>query len=231
MTSTAQPVALRRIAPSREATGQRARARVVGIVGGVGCGKSTLVDAVAELVAERRVAGSTVDVLVVDGDAVGHEVRDLPEVREQLVERFGRDILDEDGSVDRFAVAQRVFAADDGGRADLAWLNATMHPVMREEFTRRMEATAADLVLFDAAILLETGWDDLCHEIVFLDVDESDRLARVQERGWDEATWRQREASQWPLEKKSAHATLLADGSLPPETVAADLLTLIGLTD
>ena len=191
-----------RIGPSRTSCAST-RARVVGLVGGVGCGKSTVTDAWYE-----RRHDAAEDTLLVDGDTVGHEVRDQPAIQEQIVEAFGPEVLGPDRQIDRQALGATVFASD--AKTALQRLNAIMHPAMRAEFRHRIETTAAPLVLFDAAILLEAGWDDLCHEVVFLDVSDAERLSRVAERGWSEEQWRLRENAQWPLDRKRAAATIHA---------------------
>ena len=215
------PAVARRIAPSRGSAAHSGSTLVVGIVGGVGSGKSTLVDAILERRHERRL-----DTLVIDGDTVGHEVRDQPETQARILKRFGGDLLDPDGQIDRGRLGERVFATD--AQAALADLNAIMHPAMRAEFERRIEATAAPLTLFDAAILLEAGWDDLCDEILFVDVSDQTRLGRVAERGWGEQQWRMRETSQWPLDRKRAHATISIDAEqADPDDLAGAVLELL----
>lgn len=224
-------------------------ARVVGFVGGVGCGKSTLVDAVAEHLYEHGdAAGRRSAPVIVDGDTVGHETRDQPDVIEQIVARFGDGVLAPDGTVDRQALGLRVFGqsadgqplpaaeidaevgAESDPKANLQALEAIMHPAMRTEFEHRMAAAPAGLVLFDAAILLEAGWDDLCHEIVFVDVDDATRQQRVTGRGWTVEQWQARERSQWPLDRKRAHATLHVTNGPPqpgPDEAAASLVALL----
>ena len=71
-----------------------------------------------------------------------------------------------------------------------------------------------EVVLVDAAVMLEAGWDDLCDELIFVDVPFETRLARVVEnRGWDETELRRREASQLPLEKKKQASKFVVDNS------------------
>lgn len=214
----------------------RSGAVVVGFVGGVGSGKSTVVDELAEILhAERR------DALIIDGDTVGHEVRDQPEVVEQIVHRFGGEVRGPDGLIDRQALGLRVFGQGeqtdpDVLRQNLDALNGIMHPAMRAEFESRVAATPAELVLFDAAILLEAGWDDLCHEIVLVEVDALTRQQRVAARGWSPEQWQARENSQWPIDRKRAAATLAVLNQSPnatPEDAAAavlDALDRVGST-
>lgn len=221
-----RPDCAERLRPQRAPSVDTA-ALVVGLVGGVGCGKSTLADAVLEQRLEHHD-----DTLIVDGDSVGHEVRDQVEVRDRIVEAFGEEILGPDGFISREALAIRIFQAEtpEQVRSRLDTLNGIMHPAMREEFIHRIRTTPCDLVLFDAAVLLEAGWDDLCHEIAFVDAAEPTRMARAladPERGWTEEQWRAREASQWPLDRKREAATIHLCGDEEPEPVAAALISLL----
>ena len=85
---------------------------VIGIVGGIGSGKSTVADLF-------RQAGC----VVVDADRIGHEVLTLPAVKDKLVRRFGREILAADGAIDRAALGKIVF--DDPAKLEV--LSAIVH--------------------------------------------------------------------------------------------------------
>ncbi len=168
------------------------RKPVIGILGGVGAGKSTVARELAALGCE-----------IIDGDAIGHELLERPDVRTQLREQWGDGIFGSDGSVSREAVGKLVF----GDRRDLDRLNGILHPRIRREIVRRIsEARAAvPAIVLDAAVLLEAGWDDLCDVLVYVDAPEHLRAQRVRrERQWDEELWRQREKSQISLDKKAA---------------------------
>jgi dephospho-CoA kinase len=176
---------------------------VIGLVGGIGSGKSHL----ASLMGKRGA-------VVIDADAVGHEVLDEPEIRRQIVARFGPGVVrsaaadgSENGLIDRRALGSIVFA----DRRALDDLEGIVHPVMRSRIIERIEAERrrglAPAVVLDAAILLEAGWDDLCDRIVFVEASWPVRLARVScSRGWTVEVLRAREAAQWPCESKKARA-------------------------
>ena len=176
---------------------------VIGLIGGIGSGKSSA----ASLLAGRGAA-------VIDADAVGHELLGDPEIRAQIVEAFGEGVLErprEDGDtiprIDRRALGAIVFADGSARRG----LEAILHPLMRarflEDIDRLVQRGAVDLIVLDAAILLEAGWDDLCDRIVFVDAPRPQRLGRVAEaRGWSEETFAARERSQWPYDEKRRRA-------------------------
>ncbi len=174
---------------------------VVGIVGGIGSGKSS----VARWVAERE------PWLQIDADKVGHAVLEQPEVRRQLVAAFGPEILGETGSIDRRRLAMQVFGSDADRATARARLEAIVHPAIRQEIERKISGIDRQQfpgVLLDAAVLLEANWADVCNAIVFIDTPLADRQQRVQARGWSAEELANREASQWPLDRKRACATI-----------------------
>lgn len=208
------------VAPTSRAG--RGRIPVIGLIGGIGGGKSVA----AGLLAERGA-------VVVDADAVGHEVLRRPDVARRVVERFGAGVTSADGQVDRRALGRLVFA-DAAARRDL---EAIVHPSMFQEFERRIgEARSrgeAAAVVLDAAILLEAGWDRICDVVVFVDAPREARLDRVREsRGWSEADLAAREAAQRPLDEKRARAdhVLANDGEVAGLAAEVDrLVTLLAL--
>ncbi len=176
---------------------------VIGLVGGVGAGKSTVAR-------ELEVLGCA----LVDGDKIGHMLLDEPEVRQALLDRWGQRVFAPDGRVDRKAVAAVVF----GSPGELTALNAMMHPRIR----RRMEElivsalARADVpaVVMDAAVLLEAGWDDLCTHLVFVQAPDETRQHRVEQaRGWGAQEWQSREKSQIPVDTKRADCYYALDNS------------------
>lgn len=184
--------------------------KVLGIVGGIGSGKSRVAKRLAEL-------GAT----VIDADAVGHALLDQGPVQETLVRRFGTEILgpeDEEGNrhVDRRALGTIVFA-DESARKLLEEL---VHPRMRTTFERVISRLSRQVspkpgalrvlppvVVLDAAILFEAGWDDLCDLVAFVEAPRKDRIKRLKEqRDWSPDELDRREAAQWPLELKKNQA-------------------------
>ncbi len=169
---------------------------IIGIVGGVGSGKSTL----ACWIAEHH------PVVVIDADAIGHELLRDPDVREQLRAIFGDAIFNVAGAVHRPELARRVFGDAPEQRAARQQLDRLLHPLIREEIVRRAAAVDPNTVravLLDAALLLEANWREVCRAVVFIDTPEERRAAWVEaHRGWSIDELHRREASQWPLEKK-----------------------------
>ncbi len=166
---------------------------MIGLVGGIGAGKSTVAARLAAL-----------GCAVIDADELGHEALAQEAVHQAVRTHWPQVALTANGQVDRRALGQIVFADP---RA-LAELNAIMHPVMGGEIARRIAAASTresvPAVVLDAAVLFEAGWDALCTHRVFVDAPASARAEHVAGRGWSEATWEAREKSQISLDTKRA---------------------------
>jgi len=183
--------------------GRRNRKPVIGLLGGIGAGKSTVA---AEL--------SKLGCAVVDADAIGHELLSDPSVKAELRRLWGKAVFAPNGEVDRAAVAERVFEDAEA----LAALNAVMHPRMgrrlAEEIDRRLDRPDVPAVVLDAALLLETDWHEQCSHFVFVSAGESERLRRVaRSRGWDRSAWASREKSQISLDIKAGKADHVLENS------------------
>ena len=150
---------------------------IVALVGRAGSGKSTVARALAD-------DGAA----VIEADLVGHEVTDGdPEVRAALAREYGADVYLPDGRLDRPRVAARVFA-DPAARARL---DALVHPRLVARLAERLDGLRArgfrGVVVLDAALLLDWGFERRCDAVVAVSAPEAEqvrRLARV--RGWSE---------------------------------------------
>jgi dephospho-CoA kinase len=179
--------------------------KIIGLIGGVASGKSAVAAALA-----RRGA------VTFDADKIGHLVLDEPEVRDELVARWGDGILDAAGRVSRPAVAEKVFGESDDAMNDRAFLEQTLHPRIR----RRIETAITQLpdepvpaVVIDAPLLIESAWNDVCDVIAFVDAPREQRLARAKARGWTPEEFTRRELSQMPIEQKRRWASHVIDNS------------------
>ncbi|MBR5131521.1 MAG: dephospho-CoA kinase [Alistipes sp.] len=139
----------------------------VGITGGIGSGKSV----VAKMLQDRGVA-------VYFSDARAKEIMTSDErVRQSLVERFGEQTFD-CGVLNRAYLAERVFASE----AELAALNAIVHPAVKADFERWAEAQSGDYVVLESAILFESGFDTAVDMTVAIMAPEALRIERVMAR-------------------------------------------------
>jgi dephospho-CoA kinase len=168
----------------------------LGIVGGIGSGKSAVADAM------RPLGGH-----LIAADRLGHEALLQPDIKAKLRQRWGDAILDERGEADRKKIGAIVFA----DLVELRALEAQVFPYIEkrivEEIAHARTRDDVKFIILDAAILLEACWRCHCDKIVFVDAPRSVRLARLKEkRGWNEEELDRREKMQMPLEEKMNHA-------------------------
>jgi dephospho-CoA kinase len=176
--------------------------KIIGLVGGVASGKSLVASMLVELGAVH-----------LDADRAGHAVLAEDDgVRQALLDRWGNAILDTDGRVDRRAVAKQVFAKSATGTANRKFLEDLLHPRIRERLNIERDqavATGKPAIVVDAPLLLEADWGSLCDIVMMIDSPRELRLKRAAARGWTEADFDDREAAQWPSEKKRRHADIV----------------------
>jgi dephospho-CoA kinase len=173
---------------------------LVGLTGGIGSGKST----VSELLAAKGA-------VVVDADAV---VRDQQRpgtpVFDAMVERFGQGILAADGTLDRAAIAEIVFADPQA----LEDLNAIVHPAVGAEIAQRMEELAGTdaVVVLDVPLLVEASGGYPLAGLIVVDVEPDIAVERlVMQRGMREEDARSRMSRQASREERRARADVVID--------------------
>jgi dephospho-CoA kinase len=165
---------------------------VIGIVGGIGSGKSF----VARLFGEEGC-------LVINSDEQVSEVYRDEEVKQTLRGWWGDEVIGADGQINRRAIAGRVFTDP----SQLKRLEGLIHPRVHAARERVMSAAASDdpmikAFIWDTPLLFETGLNRQCDAVIFVEAPLPVRLQRVRERGWDATELSRRENSQWPLDKK-----------------------------
>ena len=165
---------------------------IIGLVGGIGSGKSFVAALFAELGCR-----------VIDSDAQVREAYRDPRVLETLRGWWGDEVVNAEGTVNRSAIAARVFADP----IEKQRLEGLLHPMVHAARERQMREAAADpqvvAFVWDTPLLLEAGLGDRCDAIVFVDAPWEERLGRVKARsGWDAAELLRRENSQMALDSK-----------------------------
>lgn len=147
--------------------------QTLGIVGGIGAGKSTIVSLLCELK----------KCYVIGADEMGHRIllkNDL--AYDKVVETFGQGILDEEGQIVRSRLGAIVFADQE----KLNQLNAITHPIIYSEIEKRVKACKEeeewDFVIIDAALLIEIGLIPLTDQVIGVYADEEARIARLMQR-------------------------------------------------
>ncbi|WP_284782994.1 dephospho-CoA kinase [Corynebacterium rhinophilum] len=184
--------------------------KLIGLTGGIGSGKST----VAKLCAQRGWR-------VVDADCIARDiVKPGQPALAELAEKFGEDILQEDGSLDRKELARRAFV--DKEHTEL--LNSITHPRIQEE-TQRQFAVAreegVDFTVYDMPLLVDNGLDGDMDFVIVVDVDPEERVRRLVEfRGLDEADARKRINAQISDDKRLAAASHVIDNNGTQEQLA-----------
>lgn len=184
---------------------------LVGLTGGIGSGKST----VSSMLAARGA-------VIIDADAITRELQQPgSEVFEAMVERFGSEILTDDGMLDRAAVAAIVFS-DEAARRDL---EAMVHPAVGAEMASRIAALGDGdrIVVYDVPLLVEarrSGYG----AVVVVDADPEIALRRlVRQRGMREVDARARIANQASREERRAVADRVIDNSGTIEELEAQV--------
>jgi len=177
---------------------------IIGLTGGIASGKST---------AARHLSEN--GAFVMDGDVLGHRAYEPNTAAfAQITETFGSEVVGADGQINRKALGGKVF----GNPNALKQLTDILYPEIRRMFGEWIETTQADnpnaLLVMDAAVLLEAGWEDLADETWVIIVDPNTAVSRAVARdGLDEAAVSKRIASQLSNDERSARADVVIDNS------------------
>lgn len=171
----------------------------VGLTGGIASGKST----VSRLFAESGLS-------IVDYDLLAREVVEPgASGLAQIAERFGDDVISEDGTLDRPALAAVVFA-DSSALKDL---EAITHPAVRERAVQRVSEAGA-IVVHDNPLLIEMGSHKACDLVIVVDTPvEQQTLRMVADRGMTPDEARMRIDNQIPRDDRLAAADIVVDNS------------------
>ena len=187
---------------------------LVGLTGGIGAGKST----VSAMLAERGAVIVDADKIARDLQAPGSPVLD------RMAERFGPQIITDDGTLDRAAVAKIVF----NDETALEDLNGIVHPAMHSEIQRQIDAQRGTdrVVVLDFPLLGENPRKGLAATIV-VDIPVEVAVQRlVDQRGMDEDDARARISSQLSREERLASATHVVDNGGDRESLAVQVDSL-----
>jgi dephospho-CoA kinase len=154
--------------------------KVIGITGGVGAGKSTVLDIIRDCC----------DCFILIADKAAHEVeRKGQPCHDELVSLLGSGILADDGEIDKKRMAAAIFGGDD--RDILDKVNAIVHPRVKEYILRLIDEQRslgeADYFFIEAALLIEDGYKSICDELWYVYADEEVRAERLRNtRGYSD---------------------------------------------
>ncbi len=179
---------------------------VIGLAGGIACGKSLVAKCFEDL-----------GCVVIDADKIGHEVLCMPSVVGKIVQKWGGGFI-ANGKVDRRELAKIVFPLGcNSPSEDLKYLEQLTHPEIGKLIQKRLEQFRSfgnfPAVVLDAPVMFKANWDRFCDQIVFIDADLTTRKQRAKERGWAEMELERRESYQIPLEQKRKRSTDLVTNS------------------
>ncbi len=175
---------------------------VIGLTGGIASGKST----VARLLGERGAR-------VLDADLLGHRAYEPgTEAHAAVAAAFGADVVDAEGRIDRRALGAKVFGRPD----ELDRLTGIVWPEIRRlaraEIERISAADPAAVIVLEAAVLLEAGWEDLVDEVWVVGVEPEVAVSRAVARGGlDADAVRARIAAQLGNAERKARADRVLD--------------------
>jgi len=190
--------------------------KIIGLTGGIACGKSTLAAMFQELGAA-----------VIDADEISRNLtapggEALPSLRET----FGDFVFYPDGTLNRSTLSAIVF---DNAEA-LQRLNATLHPLIERRLRQELETCrkmGALVVVLDVPLLFETGLDSLAEAVVCAVSPEETQIRRLRERsGLNREQAQSRMRSQLPLEEKVARSQYVIDTDRPLDQLRADVQKL-----
>jgi len=174
--------------------------KTIGLTGGIGAGKSTVSQILAEFGA-----------FIIDADKVGHDIY-LPgkEAWKQVTAAFGNDILAPDQTIDRKKLGAIVFGSDEARKQ----LNSIVHPLMFQDIRRRIDEKRAEgftkPIVVEAAILIEANWLPLVDEVWVVVTNKNAVIERVAtQRGMAAKDTEARIASQLSDAERLKHAQIV----------------------
>lgn len=189
----------------------RTRARVIGLTGQSGAGKTT----VSRVFSQNGFA-------VIDADIISREVTEKGQpCLTELSEAFGSDIINQDGTLNRKRLGSIAFS----DREKLRQLNGIIYPYIIYRIISRIDELSEDgreLILLDAPTLFEANADDLCDLIISVTADESIRMSRITARdGITPEAAKKRFESQYSEHFFVSHSDFVIINNKTPDVLAA----------
>ncbi len=165
---------------------------IIGILGGICSGKSTVAGEFAKLGCK-----------VIDADKIVHELLDRKDIKESVVSLFGEAILNSEKKIDSKKLAGIVFSDSE----KLSSLNKIIHPFVLERAEELIEKyngqSQVKAIVLDMPLLAEVGWDKRCDKLIFVDCKRGLRIKRAKKIGvFDENQLKIRENFQISLDNK-----------------------------
>jgi dephospho-CoA kinase len=176
---------------------------VIGIVGGIGSGKSTVAAEFAKLGCKT-----------IDADKIAHELLEVSPVKEKIVASFGQVVLDSAGKIDHSKLADIAFSDAD----KLSALNKIIHPFVlkrAQELIKQYNCqNQVKAIVLDMPLLMEVGWAKRCDKLIFVDCRRQLRAERAKKLGiFNENQQKIRENFQISLDNKANTADNIIDNN------------------
>ena len=184
----------------------------VGLTGGIASGKST----VAKMFEDKGA-------YLIDFDALAHFVEEPDQPAwKAIVEFFGREILNEDGTINRVKLGMIVFSDHE----KLSMLNSIVHPAVFDLWRRRIDdirkINPRAIVVSDVPLLLEVRMQHLFEVVILVHVSPEDQIRRLTERNeYSPKEAESRLDTQMPIDEKLSHAHFVIDNKGPIDTTRA----------
>jgi len=175
--------------------GKTGKKPIIGILGGIASGKSTVAAEFAKLGCE-----------VINADKIAHELLENEAVKRQIVAAFGPSILDQKGRIDRKKLADIVFA----DTHKLSSLNLIVHPLVLERAEQQIDKCSRQnqvrAIVLDVPLLAEVDWAKRCDRLIFVRCSKRIRAERAKKMGFDKNQLKIRENFQISLDNKAGIA-------------------------
>lgn len=144
-----------------------AKSKVIGLTGNIGCGKTTVAHMFEDLGVE-----------VIEADRIGHQLLEKEKIKKRVVSIFTESVLNGKGNISRKKLRNLVFK----DKKKLELLNSILHPLMVKEIKKKIRMSRSNLIVVDAAVLLEAGWDSLVDKILVVTTPYHTQLKRVKDQ-------------------------------------------------
>ena len=188
---------------------------VVGITGGIACGKSTVCKKFEEL-----------DWQVISTDSLAHEILQFDlEVIDQIVNRFGAEIKDKRGNIDKTQLADVIFS----NPSERFWLEQLLHPKVREKWISSINISSQSNFVVEVPLLFENDLHSLFTKTISVHASTNHQFLRLQKRSLSEPEIIARLDSQMSVDEKSSRADFVILGEGDPHFIVQQIKLFLSL--